>query len=644
MTEKTIAPYGSWVSPLKAAALAEAGTRLGGFDLLADGSVIWLEARPAEKGRQVLVLGGPDGARCDLTPAEMNVRTRVHEYGGGDFLALDDAVVFSNFADQALYLQPLSGVPRRLTFEEGVRFADCTWDRRRERLIGVREDHRGDGEAKNGLAAVPIEGSEAGEPLWQESDFVAYPRVSPDGTKLAWIAWDHPNMPWDDVALHVADIGADGELSGVTRVNAGISESVVQPEWAEDGALTFMADRGGFWNLYRLKDGVTEAVLVRDADFAGPLWNFGFRFYALAGDGTALVTWSDTEGAHFGRLALSDGALTEVDTAYVGFHGLRIADGALWFIGDKAEGPSALVRLDLVRGTLEEVHAPEGLSLPPGTISFAEPVTFPTAGGRDAHALYYPPTNPDHAAPAGEKPPLIVRIHGGPTSAASPAFRAAWQFWTSRGFALVDVNYGGSTGYGRAYRERLKGNWGVTDVEDAVAAARHLASRGLADPERLIISGGSAGGYTTLAAHAFTDVFRAGASHYGVSDLEALARDTHKFEARYLDTLVGPYPQRTDLYRERSPIHHLDGFAAPMIFLQGLEDRIVPPAQSEAIVEALKRKGVPVAYLAFEGEQHGFRQAANIIRALEAELYFYGKVFGFEPADDIPPVPIDNLG
>ncbi|HXH21491.1 MAG TPA: S9 family peptidase [Dehalococcoidia bacterium] len=637
-----VAPYGSWKSPITADLIVASSISLG--SIAVDGEdVYWLEGRPLEGGRQVLVRRTPDGAVSDVTPAPYNVRTRVHEYGGGSYAVHQGVVYFSNFADQRLYrLRPATS-PEPLTSAEGMRYADGVVDPARGLLYCVREDHtRSDQDAENTIVAIDLE-TGAETVVARGHDFYSTPRLSPDGSRLSWLSWDHPNMPWDGTELWLARLGEDGLPQSPERVAGGPSESIFQPEWSPDGRLYFVSDATGWWNLHRLGDRGAEIVVEREAEFGAPQWVFDARTYAFLPDGRLLCAYA--EGG-VSRLALLDPearSLQPIDIALNGFGSVRVAGDRAYFVASSPSLPGAVYELDLRTQALTPLRWSSDLRIDDGYISLPEPLEFPTEGGLTAHALYYAPRNKDYRAPEGEKPPLIVMSHGGPTAAAGAGFSLQKQFWTSRGFAVLDVNYGGSTGYGCEYRRRLEGKWGVVDVDDCTNGARYLASRGLVDPGRMAITGGSAGGYTTLCALAFRDVFKAGASHFGVADLEALARDTHKFESRYLDRLVGPYPERRDLYVERSPVHHVDRLACPVIFFQGLEDKIVPPNQAEAMVEALRRKGIPVAYLAFEGEQHGFRRAENIKRSMEAELYFYGRIFGFRPADEIEPVEIMNL-
>lgn len=644
-------PFGTWVSPISATDLGSAALGFSALEGRND-ALYWLEYRPQEEGRTVIMRRHPNGATETLIPEGFNVRSRVHEYGGGAYAVIGKGVVFSNFKDQRLYWQIARAAPRPITPEDQVRFADCAEDGGQNRLICVREDHRAEtidahGEARNALVAVSRDdGTQT--VLFEGPDFVAYPRLSRDGAKLAWISWNHPNMPWDTVSLHVAPLEEDGTLGTVTTLNEGKKESVLQPTWGPDGQLYFTADRSGYWALYRWDGTTVQNVLERDADLGGPLWSLGQTFFDFLPDGRIVAAYTD-EARH--RLAIIDpqaGTSTPVDLGPVEVTDPTVAAGRLFALAAFPDRPHAIIEIDpdgpdgpvftVVRSAGDQL-------LSPGFIAKPETITYAT-GPDDkevAHAIFYPPTNERFVAPEGEKPPLIVMAHGGPTGHRAPTFRLDIQYWTTRGFGVLDINYRGSSGFGRAYRERLYGQWGLVDVEDAVKGARHLAAQGRADAARLLIRGGSAGGYVVLAAMAFHDVFAAGANYYGVSDLEALAKDTHKFESRYLDQLVGPYPERRDLYVERSPIHHLDGFTKPLIVLQGLEDKVVPPNQSEAIVNALREKGIPVAYITFAEEQHGFRKAENRKRALEAELSFYGQILGFTPAGEIDPVDIENL-
>jgi dipeptidyl aminopeptidase/acylaminoacyl peptidase len=654
MTRPRIAPYGTWRSPVTPALITGTQVGLAGPWLDGGGVAYWTESRPLEGGRVTLVRRQPDGRVEEVTPAPFNLRTRVHEYGGRAYAALGGVVVVVEFRDQRLHRVGL-GAPVPLTPESGalLRYAEPVLDLPRRRALAVREDHRGGGEPRNELVAVPLEGDGGGgEPhegvvLDGAHDFVAYPRPSPDGRLLAWIAWDHPDMPWDGTTLWVAELDARGLPAGPPRLVAGgREESVVQPEWSPDGTLHFLSDRdGGWWNLHRWRGGRAEPVCPMEAELGGPLWQLGARWYELLDDATAVGVVARPGGAELARIDLRAGTAAPLPLPFVEYAGLSAAGGRLLVQALAADAPGTLLLLDPATGRREALATTGELPVAASAFARPEPVSFPSADGRTAHALFYAPSSPDHAAPAGELPPLVVRSHGGPTGRASPALNLQVQYWTSRGFAVVDVDYGGSTGYGRAYRRLLDGAWGIVDVEDCVAAARHLVATGRADPARVAIRGGSAGGYTTLCALTFHGhAFAAGASSYGVGDLETLARDTHKFESRYLDRLVGPWPEAAATYRARSPLHHVDRLARPVIFLQGLDDKVVPPNQAEQMVAALRAKGLPVAYLAFAGEGHGFRRAETIEAALEAERAFLCRVLGIDPAEEpLRPLEIENL-
>ena len=653
MAERRVAAYGAWESPVGAEMLTAGALRFVEIDAAGE-DVYWVESRPDERGRYA-VMRRSGGATEEVTSAEHSARTLVHEYGGGALAVGDGAIYFSNFADQRIWRQDIgasgttsAAVP--ITPPIDARYADATIDAERGRLICVAEDHRGEGvEAENLLVSVPLDSSiaEEGEPqaLHRGYDFYAAPRLSPDGTRLAWICWNHPRMPWDATELWLAELASDGALLNPRRIagDAQGDESILQPEWGGDGALYCVSDASGWWNIQRWDGESLAPVLSMEAEFGQPSWTFSESTYGVLADGRLAVAWGEQGLWKIGALDPASGELREFETPYNAFFFVRAAGNRIVANAAGPESGSAIVAIDAESGALETLRLGSNAALDPAYVSVAEPIAYPSADGRTAHAFYYAPRNPEFAAPEGERPPLLTFTHGGPTGATAGVFALAIQYWTTRGFAVVDVNYGGSTGYGTAYRRLLHGNWGIVDVEDCCAAAEYLVARGDVDGDRLAIRGGSAGGYTTLCALTYRDVFNAGASHFGVSDAAALARDTHKFESRYLDSLIGPYPEREELYQQRSPIFSAERLNCPVIFLQGLEDKIVPPDQAERMVEALRSKGVPVAYLAFEGEQHGFRMAENIQRATEAELDFYGRIFGFAPAGEIEPVEIENL-
>jgi len=639
---KQIAPYGSWKSPITTELMTAKAIGLG--QIVLDGTdIYWLESRPLEGGRNALMKRSPGAQPVECLPPEFNVRTRVHEYGGGAYAVFDGIIYFVNFRDQRLYRLEPDAMPEVLTPAEGYRYADFALDRVHRRLICIREDHTGSGEAVNTIVALSLSGNDNGKVLVEGHNFFSTPRISPDGTKLCYLAWNHPNMPWDGTGLWVAEIGPDGALGKRKQVAGGEDESIFQPEWSPEGVLHFVSDKSGWWNLYRLNGDEAEALYPAEAEFGLPQWVFGMRTYAFLGPRDLLCAFTSNGMWTLARLDADQRRLTSFDLPFTEILDLHAGDGFAVFQAGSPSQPAALWRFSVATGALEPLKQAFELTISPDYFSTPRPVEFSTENGLTAHALFYPPANPDFIAPAGERPPLRLLSHGGPTGSTSSVLRYSIQYWTSRGFAVLDVNYGGSTGYGRAYRMRLNGNWGIVDVEDCCHGARWLAEQGLVDGKRMAISGGSAGGFTTLAALVFKDVFRAGASHYGIGDLETLARDTHKFESRYCDTLIGPYPERRDLYLERSPINHVEKLATPIILLQGDSDPVVPPSQAEMMFQAAKAREVPTALLMFKDEQHGFRKAENIKRAIEAEFYFYAKVFQFTPADDIEPMGIENL-
>ena len=643
MTEPKVAPYGSWKSPITSDLIVSETIGLGQIAL--DGEdIYWVEMRPAEGGRCVVVRRSPDGQTADVTLSPFNARTRVHEYGGGAFVVADGTVYFSNFIDQRLCRQDPGSQPRPITPEADLRYADGVIHRRRGRMICVREDHTVPGrEAVNTLVSLQLEDGEGGEVLVFGNDFYSSPRLSPDGSRLAWLTWNHPNMPWDGTELWVGEIKEDGLLDRTDRVAGSVDESIFQPEYSPDGSLYFVSDRTGWWTLYRWRDGRIELLCEMEAEFGVPQWLFGMSTYAFESAGHIICSYTQQGRWRLASLDTASGKLEVIDTPYTSIGFLRTAPGRVVFLAGSPTEPPSVVQLDLATRELQVLRRSSKVTIDPNYLSIPRPIQFPTEHGLTAHGFFYAPRNREYVAPLGERPPLLVISHGGPTGATSSTFNLMVQYWTSRGIAVLDVNYGGSTGYGRAYRQRLAGQWGIVDVDDCVNSARYLVERGEVDADRLAIRGGSAGGYTTLCALTFRNVFKAGASYCGVSDTEALAKETHKFESRYLDRLIGPYPERRDLYRERSPINFTDRLSCPVIFFQGLEDKVVLPNQAELMVEALRAKGLPVAYVPFEGEQHGFRRAENIKRALDAELYFYSKIFGFELADPIEPVSIENL-
>jgi dipeptidyl aminopeptidase/acylaminoacyl peptidase len=649
----TVAPYGAWASPISASMLATAAVGLA-EPWLEDGVAYWLEGRPTEDGRLVLVAGDPHTAPRDVVPAGFNARTMVHEYGGGSYAIHRGTAVVANFEDQRLYRIDPDGEPVAITPDVGNRawrFADGRVTADGRWWIGVRERHDLGpkvADVVNELVVLPLDGSSEPRTIASGRDFYAAPRISPDGTRLSFLAWDLPWMPWDGNELFVADLDAEGTL-GEPRHLAGraAEESIWQPEWSPSGDLVFASDRSGWWNLERIRDGERTVLHAEEAEFGYPQWVFAERSFDFLGDGRIACCYDRDGRTRFAVLDAESGELLDLDLPHdaLRFGPDVVADGStIVLLGGSATIPNQVVWLDFGARSVEVLR--ESLSVPVDRAYLSVPraIEYPTEGGLTAHALFYPPASPDFAGPDGELPPLIVTAHGGPTGNTTPIFDLLLQYWTSRGFAVVDVNYGGSTGYGRAYWQRLAGNWGVVDLQDCVNAARYLAAEGEVDGDRLLVRGGSAGGYVVMCALTFTDVFAAGASYFGIADLVPFATgDTHKFESRYEHTLVGPWPEAEATYRERSPINFVDRLATPMLVLQGADDEVVPPSQAELIVAALEERRVPYAYLLYEGEGHGFRKAETIVQAREAELSFYGQILGFAPPG-VPRLEIQHLG
>ncbi|MGH6800515.1 MAG: S9 family peptidase [Methylocella sp.] len=640
MTE-TVAPYGAWVSPVSVELMTEASIGLSG--LTVDGhDLYWLEARPSENGRTVLCRRRADGEIADLTPPPFNVGSRVHEYGGGAYAVAAGVVAFSERTDGSVWLIDEGSPPRRIETPEYCRYADFELDLLRRRVLAVREDHRSrEPTGPNAaIVALPLDSERAEAILVEGPDFLSSPRLAPGGERLTWIAWDHPGMPWDGTKLFVAGVTREGAVEATLIAAGATPEAIVQPEWSAKGTLYFCSDRTGWWNLYALRGAAIESLAPVEAEIGGPHWVFRQRYYDFLTDGQ-IVAAIVRNGIRTAVL-IADGKIAPLGIGQVQDCPRPLGDG-LAYIATPPAGPTSVsIRPKVDGGGPFVIRRAAPAVVPEETISIGEPIEFASRGGI-AHAFWYPPKNRDYKGPSGELPPLVVLSHGGPTSMTTNSFSLGVQWWTSRGFGVVDVNYGGSTGYGRAYRERLYGQWGVVDVEDCAAAANYLVERGLVDAARLVIRGGSAGGFTTLAALTSLNLFKAGASFYGVGDLMLLAKDTHKFESRYLDQLIGPLPHAQALYDERSPIRHIDRLACPVIFFQGEDDRTVPPNQAQTMVEAVAARSLPVAHYSFAGEGHGFRKAKTLRRALELELDFYGRVFGFTAPGLSERVEIANL-
>jgi dipeptidyl aminopeptidase/acylaminoacyl peptidase len=648
----TSTPYGAWPSIVSATDVV-GGASVPTAVHAGDGIVWWSETRPAESGREAIVRRDGDATLHEVLPTDFNARTRVHEYGGGAWWVHDQTVFATSWDDQRLYRVDAGHEPVAITPQppshHSWRYADGEVSPDGRWVVCVRERHEGRNVATdvhNELVAIPSDGSATPVVLFSDTDFVAAPRFSRDGRQLAWLAWNHPNMPWDATELWVGrvdDVDGVMHLSDPRREAGGAGESLVQPEWGRHASLFVCSDRSGWWNVYRVDgiDRLTPVVSV-DAEVSQPAWLLGQSRYLVRADGT-VVTAHGSRGDTVLTSAPESGERST--TVLSGQTVAALADDGTSLVGivGFADQPAEVRRLD----SGEVLRPAAGVRLPTEWVSVPRQVSFPTADGQTAHAWFYPPTNPDAEAEDDDGPPLIVSVHGGPTSAARPTFSLSVQYWTSRGFAVADLDYRGSTGYGRGYRELLNGRWCEVDVQDAAALVSYLASEGLVDAERAAIHGGSAGGTTTFLATLLTDAFSAGVAYFGVTDIEGLVAETHKFESRYFDSMIGPLPEAAGLMAERSPVTHADKARVHTLVMQGLEDAVVPPAQAEAMVAALEANGVPHAYLPFEGEQHGFRIAANQVRALEAELSFYGQVFGFTPAGDVQPVELryaENLG
>ncbi|TMD96361.1 MAG: S9 family peptidase [Chloroflexi bacterium] len=645
MTARQTSPYGSWASPITPDMLLKGTVHMRNQMVRWDGSdLYWSELRPYEGGRIVVCKRAADGSTGDVTPQGFNARSRVHEYGGGHYVVKNGTVYFTNFEDQRLYRQDPGGAPRPITPDPDVRHADMAVDEARGRIIAVREDHTRSGqEAVNTLVAIDVEGKRETITLAQGNDFYSSPKLSRDGERIAWQTWNHPHMPWDSSEIWVGELDRDGNLTSKRRIAGGPDESVLQPEWSPSGELYFISDRSDWWNLYRARGEGDEPVCPRAAEFAAPQWVFGQRWYAFSGEDEIVCLFSDNTGSKLGRIDLNTGKLDHVELFYSTLANVQVSGTRAAMYASSATLSERVLVIDLQTGGETVVKTANPAHIEPGYFSVPRPIEFPTEGGKTAHAFFYAPRNHDFVAPEGEKPPLMVHVHGGPTGSAGPTFPFEHQYWTSRGLAFVDVNYGGSAGYGRAYRHRLKGNWGVVDVDDCINAARYLADQGLIDPQRIEVTGGSAGGFTVLLSLTKRDFYHAGASHYGIGNLELFDGTTHKFESHYDQWCIGPYPERKDLYYDRSAVHFADGLNCPVVLFQGLEDVIVPPSQAETFIEACKEKKLPYAYVAFEGEQHGWRKDSTIKRAMELELYFMSRIFDFEAAGDIDRLQIENF-
>jgi dipeptidyl aminopeptidase/acylaminoacyl peptidase len=649
------APYGSWITPFTSELISR--QTIGFGTIVIDGDdIYWIETRPAEGGRHVIVRRAANGTTFDITPQSYNARTRVHEYGGGAYVVHEGVVYFSNYADQRLYRQSARAIlhspqmressptPECLNTPAGMYFAEAVYDKRRHRLIAVCEEHSANnGAVVNSIAAIALDGSGHVTKLAEGFDFYAMPKLDPTGDKLAWLCWKHPNMPWDGTQLFVAHFNADGSLDGPDLIAGGVDESVAQPEWSPGSELYFISDRDGWWNIHRHRNGAVETMHEAQSEFCRASWHLGYSSYAFVDSEKLICSYNQKGFWKIGQIDLKSKKLSEIKTEFTDVWWLKMMGRKAVFRGASPSKPQSIILLDIDSGECQSIAQSTHMMLDQEMISEPEAIEFKSTDGETAHGFYYRPKNKNYRGLEMEKPPLLVKVHGGPSGTALTMLNLEIQFWTSRGFAVLDVNYSGSTGYGRAYRERLAGTWGIKDVDDCISGAVHLVEIGAVDGDRLLVSGGSAGGFTTLALLTFKNTFKAGASYYGISDLETMRRETHKFESHYLDKLVGAYPAQRDIYIARSPLYHIELLSRPIAFFQGQEDKIVPPNQTEMMVDALRRKNVPVACLIFENEQHAFRRGENIRRSLDGELYFYAKVLGFKAPDDIMPLVIENL-
>lgn len=625
-------PHGSWKSPITSSTIVKSSIKFG--DIVFDeGELYWNEMRPEEKGRSVVVHW--ENGKChDILSAPYNARTQVHEYGGNAFTVHKGTVYFSNYSDHGFYRCDSEGNVQPIITHKNKRYANPVYDSKRNVIYAIEEVHRSKHDVINRLVKI---GSDV-EVIAQGDDFYSMPALHSKGSHLAFLSWNHPNMPWDGTTLWVGKLKENGTLSDVKAIAGSENESIFQPMWSKEGALYYASDRSGWWNIYQEGDG---CLCPMEGEFGQPLWVFGMENYGLLDDGRIASVYTVKGIDYVGIIEPKTRSLETLDLPFTSYTSFKTQGDLLYFTAASPQDAQMLACYSIKHKKLQCIRKSKELTLDPGFISLPETIEFPTEKGQTAYGFFYPPKNKNYKGT--DSPPLIVKSHGGPSARATPALNLEVQFWTSRGFAYFDVNYGGSTGYGRKYRERLNGNWGIVDVNDCVNGALYLAKKGKVDKTRMSIKGGSAGGYTALAALTYKDVFKAGASYYGVSDLEALAKDTHKFEAHYLDTLVGPYPNEMKRYKDLSPIHHTEKLSCPVILFQGGKDKVVTPKQSEKMFEALNQKQIPVAYILFENEQHGFRMAESIKKALESELYFYGKIFNFIPNNEIEPILIKNL-
>ncbi len=640
MVFKSKAPCGSWKSPITSNLITSSQIKLSDLSISDDG-IFWNELRPQENGRSLIVKWYKN-KKTDFLPSGFSARSRVHEYGGGAFLIHKEVAFFSNEKDQHFYAAYPNGQTIDLTHSDSRRYANPIFDPYRNCIYAIEEDHQDKHTVINRLVKIDPEGKQPVEVVHEGHDFYSSPTLHPEGTHIAFLAWNHPNMPWDGTELLIGLLDKNSKILEEERVAGGCFESIFQPEWSPSGCLHFVSDKNGWWNLYvKGEKGITNLCPV-NAEFGTAQWIFGISRYAFLPNGKIACIYTKKGIDYLGILDPQNKEIDTLPLGFTSFSSIKALNKTLIFTAASPQTLNAIWQYDLEKQNLKLLQSSLLVDIDPTYLSIPETIDFLTTNKQDAFGLYYNPKNKDFTMPDNEKPPLIVRSHGGPSTHIPLALDLEVQFWTSRGFAVLDVNYGGSTGYGRQYRQRLKGNWGIVDVDDCVNGALHLVKNKQADPKRLIIKGRSAGGFTTLVALAFKKVFTCGASYYGISDLEAMTNHTHKFESHYLEGLIGAYPEKKNRYIKRSPIHHMKNFSSPIILFQGGKDKVVPKIQSEMIFNCLKKRNIPVTYLFFKEEAHGFRIAKNIQKCLESELFFYSKIFHLKANETLPSVPINN--
>ena len=635
--------YGSWESTITPEKITEGGLRFS--EIRSNGSDLYfLEGRPEESGRYVIVKQASDGKISDAIPKEFNSRNAVHEYGGGSYAVGQKNIYFTNWNDQRIYKvngENVNPITKEPPFEKSIRYSDLTLSIDEEWLFCVRETHFEKEEAKNELVAISTtENSQI--VLCTGRDFYSSPRINPTNKEICWLEWDHPNMPWDGTELFIANFDLDG-LSEIKFIDGSKNISIIQPEWSDSGELIYISDESGWWNLKKYSENTTATILDEETDHGEPAWNFGVRTYFLKDDYIYLRGSSKNNNKGLIRkINISGEIIEEIEVLHTSIGGLTHHENKALYIGASPVSNSEIVSYDLMKKNEETIKESNPVKIDIEEISIPEEISFPTTQNAIAYGYFYKPKNKNFQGESEEKPPLLVISHGGPTSATSNALNLSIQYWTNRGIAVADINYRGSTGYGKKFRDSLKGNWGVYDTDDCIAAVDHLSEKGLVDSSRVAIKGGSAGGYTTINALTFHDRFAVGATYYGIADLSVFIDDTHKFESKYLESLIGKYPEEKEKYYERSAINFTDQLSCPMIIFQGTEDKIVPPSQAEIMAQGLRDKKIPFSLIMYEGEQHGFRQSKNIISSLESEIYFYSKVLGFKPFDKLKEVEIEN--